>query len=207
MKKAIFLLSVLALSLILTTCAFTEEPPAPDYPALMVRAAAAGDVETGRELEAQQRAFLAEEGVEGQAVSFDELYLLAQFISLRAGAPQLSDELRLCAGEVVLNRVASPEFPMTMRGVFAQMGGDYAALAGPDYAGIVPSRDCAEAAMALLTGRRMLEPAVVYQTQERKGEVFATFADKLQGFTYFCRSEHPELYAESGGELLPPDGE
>ncbi len=197
MKKVLSLLLSAAVALILSTCAFGEEPPPPDYPALMVRAAAAGDVEAGRALEEEQRAFLAEEGAEGEAVSFDELYLLARSISLRAGAPQLSDEFRLCAGEVLLNRVDSPEFPDTLEGVLLQLGRDCAALAGGSYEGPAPSEACAQAALELLSGRRMLDPTVVYQTGERKKEVVATFADKLLGFTYFCRSEHPELYEES----------
>lgn len=197
MKKVLSLLLSGAVALILSTCAFAEEPPPPDYPALMIRAAAAGDVEAGRALEEEQRAFLAEEGAEEEAVSFDELYLLARSISLRAGAPQLSDEFRLCAGEVLLNRVASPEFPDTLEGVLLQLGRSCAALAEGNYEGPAPSEDCARAALELLSGRRMLDPTVVYQTGERKGEVVATFADKLLGFTYFCRSAHPELYPDT----------
>lgn len=194
MKKVIFILLSLGLSLILTTCAFTVEPPPPDYLDLMAEAAAAGNVEAGRACEAEQLAAIQESGSDETVISFEELYLLSQFIYLKAGEARLSQELRMCTGEIVLNRMASPEFPNTMRGVFLQMEDETALLASPSLTDIVPSRACVDAAMRLLTGERMMEPSVVYQTYARKGDIFATFADKLLGFTYFCRSENKDLY-------------
>lgn len=194
MKKVILAVISLGLSLILTTCAFTEEPPEPDYLDLMAEAAAAGNIEAGRTYEAERLAVIQETGSDETIVSFDELYLLSQFIYLKAGTDRLSQELRMCTGEIVLNRMASPEFPNTMRGVFLQMEDDVAVLASPRLTDIVPSRACVDAAMRLLTGERMMEPSVVYQTYARKGDIFAIFADKLLGFTYFCRSENKELY-------------
>ena len=202
MKKHISLVISLALLFFLTTCTFTEDPPPPDYLSLMAEAAAAGDIEAGREIEAEQRALAAETGSKEPILSFEELYLLSQFIYLKAGNARLSKEYRMCTGELVLNRMASPEFPNTLRGVFLQMDGDIAVLASPGITDTVPSRDCVDAAMRLLLGERMMEPSVVYQIYERKGDIFATFADKLLGFTYFCRSENLELYPALQGTAL-----
>ncbi len=206
MKKVLSLLTAFALALSLSTCTYTEEPPPPDYLRMMAEAAAAGDPEEGLAIETAEAAALEEAGLPERPISFDQLYLLSQFIFLRAGTPRLSQELRLCTGELILNRMASPEFPSTMRGVLLQMGGDAALLARPGYAETVPSQDCVSAAMRLLLGDRMMEPSVVYQVYERKGDIFATFADKLLGFTYFCRSEHPELYESGAASPLSQTG-
>ena len=196
MKKVLSAAISLSLVFFLTTCTFTEEPLPPDYIDLMAQAAAAGDVETGRTIEAERLTFLEENGLDESVVHFDELYLLSQFIYLKAGEPRLSQELRVCTGELALNRMASPEFPSTMRGVFRQFGDEVSVLARPGLADIVPSRACVDAAMRLLLGERMMEPSVVYQRYERKGDIFAVFADKLLGFTYFCRSDNLELYPD-----------
>lgn len=202
MKKVIFLLITVALCLCMSTCAYTEEPPPPDYAELMLQAAAEGDIQAGRAAEAEQRALLLETGSDGSCVSFDRLYLLAQYIDLQAGEPRLRQEQRICTGELVLNRMASAEFPDTMRGVLLQLGDGAASLARENLTAPAPSRASAEAAMDLLTGKRLMEPSVVFQRSERRGDVYATFADKLLGFTYFCRSEYRELYED----LPPGDG-
>ena len=202
MRKMLCAALSLTLCLLLRTCAFVEEPPPPDYLKQMTEAAAAGDIQAGRDIEQAQRS-----AGEQEVLSFDQLYLLAQYISIQAGEPRLRDEQRLCAGEVLLNRMASPEFPNTMRGVLMQMDGEAAALASPQLTDLVPSRACIGAALRLLQGERLMEPSVVYQRKERQGEIYATFADKLLGFTYFCRSENPELYPSTAlPEQMPaPD--
>ena len=206
MKRVVSVLLSFSLVFFLTTCTFTEEPPPPDYLNLMAEAAAAGDIEAGRAIEAERLAFLEENGLEESLVHFDELYLLSQFIYLKAGEPRLSQELRICTGELALNRMASPEFSNTMRGVFLQMDDECSVLAEPELTDTVPSRACVDAAMRLLLGERMMEPSVVYQRFDRKGDIFAVFADKLLGFTYFCRSENMDLYPDAQAmrlEILP----
>lgn len=200
MRKMLCAVLSVALCLLLSTCAFVEQPPPPDYIKQMTEAAAAGDIQAGRDIEQAQRS-----AGEQEVISFDQLYLLAQFISTQAGEPRLRDEQRLCAGEILLNRMASPEFPNTMRGVLLQMDGEAAALANPQLTELVPSRACIDAALRLLQGERLMEPSVVYQRKERQGEIYATFADKLLGFTYFCRSENPELYPQSVRPEQMPD--
>ena len=211
MKRVLSALISLSLVFFMTTCTFTEKPPPPDYLDLMAQAAAAGDIEGGRAIEVERLTFLEENGLDEEVICFDDLYLLSQYIFLKAGEPRLSQELRVCTGELALNRMASPEFANTMRGVFLQMGDEVSVLSRPGLTSIVPSRVCVDAAMRLLLGERVMEPSVVYQRYERKGDIFAVFADKLLGFTYFCRSEHQELYpvaanlAQSMGHDITPD--
>ena len=72
----------------------------------MTAAAAAGDVKAGRTAEASRAAAL-DAGGKGEPIAFDDLYLLARIIDSSAGSDWLTDEFRMCVGEVVLNRVAS----------------------------------------------------------------------------------------------------
>ena len=192
MKKLLTLALAALLTFCLSTCTFAEAEPAPDWTARMVEAAAAGDREGGKTAEAERNAWIDASQSGESKVSFDELCLLSRYIYAKAGSPRLSDEQRLCAGEVALNRVASPEFPDTLPEVVAQELPYAAALSGSS-AGRLP-RACAEAAMRLLLGERHMELSVVYQRDLREGDVYAIFGDKLLGFTYFCRSENTELY-------------
>ena len=99
----------------------------------------------------------------------------------------------MCVGEVVLNRVASPEFPDTLEAVVFQQG-QYPCAQEPEFADLRPSRACAEAALSLLLGERRLAPQVVYQSSRQIGPAFVRFYDRRLGYTYFCESVYPELY-------------
>lgn len=186
MKKVFFIAMSLAAALLFSTCSFVPEPDAPDYIRLMTAAVLAGDSLAGKTAEAQRNALIDESGSEELKVSYDELYLLSKYISSRAGSPENSSELRMCVGEVILNRVASPEFPDSLWEVILDAGGL------PE--GLRLSRPCVDAAMRLLLGERMMEPSVVYQTDRRSSLVYASYGDKRLGFIYFCRSENSELY-------------
>ena len=87
----------------------------------MTAAAAAGDVKAGRTAEASRAAAL-DAGGKGEPIAFDDLYLLARIIDSSAGSDWLTDEFRMCVGEVVLNRVAHPSFPDSVSGVIYQKG-------------------------------------------------------------------------------------
>lgn len=189
MKKLLTLVLTAAATLSLTTCTFAQAEPPPDPLSRMVAAATAGNMAAGKAAEAD-RAASAPDGI---PVSFDELCLLSKYIAAKAGNAQLSDEFLFFTGEVALNRVVSPEFPDTLSEVVAQELPYAAALSGPSSRRL--PRSCVEAAMRLLLGERRMESSVVYQTDRREGDIYAIFGDKLLGFTYFCRSPHPELYA------------
>ena len=114
----------------------------------MAEAAAAADVQAGHAAEASRAAAL-EAGGSGEPISFDELYLLSRVIDCEAGSDWLTDDFRLCVGEVVLNRVASPEFPDTLREVVYQRG-QYNVVNAPRFASLAPRRACVDAALRLL---------------------------------------------------------
>ena len=158
----------------------------------MVEAAVAGDVRAGREAERARGAALAA-GNMGEAIAFDDLLLLSRVIDAMAGSDWLSDDFRMCVGEVVLNRVASPEFPHTLYDVVYQRG-QYTVVNSARFASLQPRRECVEDALRLLQGERHMAAAVVYQADYLQGELFTMFADRRLGNTYFCLSDRLELY-------------
>ena len=95
----------------------------------------------------------------------------------------------------MLNRVASPEFADTLRGVLEQPG-QYYGKNSSYFNRLAPSYRCVDLASRLLSGERVLnDPAVVFQANFRQGSsVHTSMYDKLLGTTYFCRSSHPSLY-------------
>ena len=194
MKKFISLAAAALLVFFLSTCARRPEEPEPDYLGMMMQAAQQGDVETGREVQQVWEASLARNKSDGQAVPFDQLYLLSRLIHFKYGHYRYSDELRMCAGEVILNRMASPEYPDTMEKVIFQKGIEEEVDEAAFSLCVSPSRDCVRAAARLLQGERMLEPEVVLETHYPAKGVYAVFCDDLLGNTYFYKSEHPELY-------------
>ena len=194
MKKFISLAAAALLVFFLSTCARRPEEPEPDYLGMMMQAAQQGDVETGREVQQVWEASLARSKSDGQAVPFDQLYLLSRLIHFKYGHYRYSDELRMCAGEVILNRMASPEYPDTMEKVIFQKGIEEEVDEDAFSLCVSPSRDCVRAAARLLQGERMLEPEVVLETHYPAKGVYAVFCDDLLGNTYFYKSEHPELY-------------
>ena len=146
------------------------------------------DTDAGRLTARARDTYLDERGSAEPRIDFDELLLLARCLTLRAGDARLSDEQRLCTGEVLLNRVSSPDFPDTLEEVLAQEDAFPAALrdALPD---AVPSARCAELAWELLSGRRLLDSRACYQCEGRPlGPVCATFCDRYWRVTYFCLS-------------------
>ena len=97
-------------------------------------------------------------------------------------------------GEVVLNRMDSPEFPDTMEEVIFQ-DGQYENVDNREFREeFLPTRACVRAALKALRGERLLPPLVVFQSNGRLGKVHATYCDRVLGFTYFCETNHPELY-------------
>lgn len=146
---------------------------------------------------------VAEVIVEGQPDMFSapqpqysesDLMLLAKVIYAEAGSDFLSDEWKMCVGEVVLNRVASPEFPNTIPDVVYQPGQYHGARSGY-IASLIPSERCIEIARRLLDGERIMEPSVVFQANFKQGSgVYKALYDNNLGWTYFCYSTNMSLY-------------
>ena len=161
----------------------------------MTEAAAAGDVEAGRSAEEKRNAVIDASAAEPDPgkISFDDLYLLSKVICYEAGSEWLTDEFRICVGEVIMNRVASPEYPDSIHDVIYQKG-QYACVNSARFAGLVPTKECIDAALRLLCGERRMVPSVVFQSNDLQGEPFTMYTDRRLGTTYFCLSENQELY-------------
>ena len=159
----------------------------------MADAAAEGNVRAGRAAEENRRAAIAAQSIQAEEISFDDLYLLSRIIFSEAGSYWLSEEFRMSVGEVVLNRVASPEFPDNLYDVVYQKG-QYAVVNTAGFNTLAPGKDCVDTALRLLRGERIMVPSVVYQSDYVQGELFAVYNDMRLGKTYFCISENIELY-------------
>ena len=158
----------------------------------MRNAAETVDTAAGRTAE-QARSAALEAGGEGATIRFDDLLLLSRVLDAMAGSDWLTDDFRMCVGEVVLNRVASPEFPDTLYDVVYQRG-QYTVVNTARFSTIVPRQECVDCALRLLLGERHMVPAVVYQADYLQGELFTMFPDRQLGATYFCLSSRLDLY-------------
>ncbi|MGM9542157.1 MAG: cell wall hydrolase [Candidatus Limivicinus sp.] len=163
------------------------------YLDVMAMAAVDGDLQAGREAAQYRNEIIDQNGSDQVKISFDDLYLLAKLICAEAGSDWLSDDFRLCVGEVVLNRVESPEFPDSISDVVYQKG-QYASAGTAAFASLVPSQACVDAALRLMQGERKMAPSVVFQSDHEQGEIFSMYTDRRLGTTFFCVSPNQELY-------------
>ena len=177
----------------------TEEVVLPDTWELLSQMSAAclsGDHRAGREAETIRNRAI-EAGAEGVAISYDDLNELAKIITAESGSSWIPLEWKMAVGEVVLNRVESPEFPDTIYDVIHAKG-QYSPANKSFFKTLIPYEDCIEAAARLLCGERVLnEPSVVFQANFRQGSgVHTELYDGYYGSTYLCYSHYPELYEE-----------
>ena len=198
MKKRLFA-SACAAALLLAALALpaaAEFDAGENYMARMTEAVLAGDFPAGRAAAAARAEKIAALALDYPAVDFDELWMLSKIIWCEAGSVWLPMEWKMAVGEVVLNRMASPEFPDTMQAVLEQPG-QYYGEGSAYFNGVRPSAECVEAARRVLEGERVLgDPSVVFQSNFRLGSgVFLEMRDAYLGSTYFCISSRPELYA------------
>ena len=193
MKRILTLIPAIAIAAALSGGAMAAYDPNTDYAQVMVQAASVGDYETGQAAEAARNEKIAAMGLTDQPCTFNDLMLLSKIIYAEAGSEWLSDEWKMSVGEVVLNRVASPEFPDTIAEVLAQPGQYYGANSRY-FNSLIPSARCAQCAMRLLNGERILEPSVVFQANFRQGGgVQTAYYDKTLGWTYVCYSSKKYL--------------
>ena len=166
-----------------------------DYMAQMLEAVCAGDYAAGCDAAARRAEKIAALGLDYPQIEFEELWLLSKIIYAEAGSNWLDMDWKMAVGEVVLNRMASPEFPNSMREVLEQPG-QYYGKGSRYFESLKPSAVCVEAARRLLEGERVLgEPGVVFQSNYRLGSgVFLELRDSLLGSTYLCWSSRPEPY-------------
>lgn len=194
MKKIMLILPVLALVLLLSGNALAAYEADIDYSAQMVSAAVAGDMEAGLAAQQSRDEKIVALGLDVASYTFEDLMLLSKIIYAEAGSEWLSDEWKMCVGEVVLNRVASPEFPDTIKEVLEQPG-QYYGKNSRYFNNLLPTERSVQCAMRLLNGERLLEPSVVFQANFKQGGGTHTAVyDKYLGWTYFCYSSNITLY-------------
>lgn len=194
MKRLLTVLPVILLVLVLSGHAKAAYDSTVDYSDEMITAAAVGDYEMGIDAQNARNDKIAELQLNEKSFTFDDLMYLSKIIYAEAGSEWLSDEWKMCVGQVVLNRVTSPEFPDTIKDVIFQPGQYYSANS-TYFAKLLPDERCAGCALRLLNGERVLEPDVVYQANFKQGGgTSKAFYDKYLGWTYFCYSKNAFLY-------------
>lgn len=167
-----------------------------DYSEIMIVSAINGDVVTGTQAEQDRNAKIDEQGLSYPKIKFNDLFLVSKIMTAEAGSYWLSDEWKMAVGEVLLNRVASPEFPNTVEECIYQPG-QYYSKNSSYFKKLLPWERETRLAWRLLEGERHLEPSVVFQANfVQGGGTFKSFYDRYLGWTYFCYSTKPGLYGE-----------
>lgn len=152
MKKIITIMLIIILAAILIRPAVAAEyEPDTNYMTSMMATAVVGDSDCGRQLAEARNAKIDELGLTYQKIEWDDLYLLAKIIYAEAASQWLSDEWKMCVGEVVLKRVASPEFPNTVQEVIYQSG-QYYGSQSQYFEELRPDTRCVGLAKRLLEG-------------------------------------------------------
>lgn len=133
-----------------------------------------------------------------EAEEKEQRELLAKAIYACTGQVSFCREWRMCIGELLLNRVASPEFPDTLKEVI-YADERYCGKVEGYLAAITPDQRAYAAADRLLAGERVLkDKRVVWQDCHiYDGGVCKSYYDYRWGTIYFCYSAKPELYEEN----------
>ena len=167
-----------------------------DYSEIMIISAINGDTVTGIQAEQNRNAKIDEQGLSYSKIKFNDLFLVSKIMTAEAGSYWLSDEWKMAVGEVLLNRVASPEFPNTVAECIYQSG-QYYPKNSSYFKKLLPWERETRLAWRLLEGERHLGPSVVFQANfTQGGGTCKSFYDKYLGWSYFCYSTRPELYGE-----------
>jgi len=195
LKRSITFALSIVIALTLSTTTLADYDSDTDYMAVMIEAVCEGDVEKGTLAQKRRDEKIEEQGLEFSGVSFEDLYYLSKIMYAEAGSLWLSDDWKMAVGEVVLNRVASPEFPDTVKSVI-EAPGQYYGKNSSYFANLKTTEYITALAIRLLEGERVMgNPAVVFQSNGKQGGgVFWKLEDPQLGATYFCYSNHIELY-------------
>lgn len=129
--------------------------------------------------------------------SSEDVTLLAKIMAAEDGY-EWPDWAIMAIGEVVLNRVASVEFPDTIEAVLMQDNPrQYAPVHEGAWSRTAPEEHYIELAERLLDGERVLNnPQIVYQAlfEQGRGTVVTYHDFYLGSTTYFCLTDSPGLY-------------
>ncbi len=172
-----------------------------DYLEIMAVSATNGDWLSGQHAEYGRQAKIEDMNSTEVQFTFEELYLLAKIIYAEAGSSWLSDDWKMGVGEVLLNRVASPEFPNTISEVVFQKG-QYYNSDSEYFRNLNPDRLSVNLAIRLLKGERIInDNSVVFQANFPQGSgIHTQLEDELLGATYFCHSSNMDLYEKTDAE-------
>jgi len=142
--------------------------PAPDYMALMIETAVAGDHEAGEAAEVARSAKIDAMGLPMQKIAYEDLYYLAKIAQAEAGdvPGEAGDLVRMGIMCVVLNRVEADDFPGdTVREILEAPGQYYIGHPAYDYyERTQPTEATAMLALRVLEGERVLGPEAVYHS-------------------------------------------
>ena len=165
-----------------------------DYLNAMQELCMSGDTTEGEELERLRNMKIDLLEMSEPKIAFQDLNLLSKLIASEAGSSWLPMEWKMAVGEVLLNRVASPEFPDSIADCVYAPGQYYSVMTGA-FCSLLPDYDCVNAATRLLYGERVLnDTSVVFQSNFRQGEIVLVMQDAYLGSTYFCKSNNTALY-------------
>lgn len=168
--------------------------PNVDYMASALDQIAAGDLATAKESMEKRNEKIADMGLDYKLVDAEELWLLSKIIYAEAGSYWLTDEHQRMVGSVVLNRMASPEFPDTMREVLEQPG-QYYGENNSYFENLLPSERAVKNALYLLEHGSIAPPEVVFQANFPQGSgTYMVIWDQYLGGSWFCYSSNMELY-------------
>lgn len=118
-----------------------------------------------------------------------------------AEAEKMAEIWKMNVGEVVLNRVASPEFPNTVREVIYAPG-QYEMVGKEYFEKLIPTQEYIDLAFRLLNGERHLKPSVVFQSNYKSegSSHYLTYYDKKYGYTYFAHANNMKYYQKEKNE-------
>lgn len=115
----------------------------------------------------------------------EETDLLCRLVMAENGSSWIPDWVQQATAQVVLNRVESPNYPDTIRGVIYQAG-QY----GPAVNGSIhntPSEKVKRNVQAALDGKSGVPSGVIGQSGFKQGKVWKEYHDAVLGATeYFC---------------------
>lgn len=167
-----------------------------DYMSIMQELCMSGDTVAGEVIERLRNLKIDLLEMSEPKIAYWDLFLLSKLIASEAGSSWLSMEWKMAVDEVLLNRVASPEFPDTIEGCVYAPDQYYNVITGA-FESILPDYDSVIAATRLLYGERVLnDNTVIFQSNFRQGEVFQVLHDDYLGDTYLCKSSRTELYTK-----------
>ena len=134
---------------------------------------------------------------EAVPVDFDDLLLVSKIVTSEAGSNWLSDEHQQLVASVLLNRVASPEFPDTIYNCAYQKG-QYAS----GFKKIKPNERSVKNALYILENGSIAPPDVVFQSNNPNlgSGIWKEIPDEHLRTSYFNYSNYRNLYKEADPE-------